>query len=134
MTTAEPQARSTHRLNLPDGTGKAGEAAALHILEQHGYKILRTNYRVPEGEIDVVSTRDDQIVFVEVKTRRGSSFGRPEESLTPSKSLKLISAAQSYLLETGQSSRDWRIDLLAIVMDRSGKVVRSYVIENAVTE
>ncbi|MDA1298436.1 MAG: YraN family protein, partial [Chloroflexi bacterium] len=74
-----------------------------------------------------------QLVFVEVKTRRSSSFGLPEESLSATKARRLIAAAQSYLEQAGESGADWRIDLLAIEMDRAGHVVRSNLIENAVS-
>jgi putative endonuclease len=121
-------------LNLPDGAGRAGEAAALGILRSLGYAIVRTNYRIREGEIDVVTKLGGQTVFVEVKTRRSSSYGLPEESLAPAKIERLIMAAQSYLAETNESASDWRIDLLAIEMDRSGHVVRSNLIESAVSE
>lgn len=121
-------------LTLPEGTGRAGEAAAGHILRSRGYKIVRTNYRVREGEIDLVTERDGQIVFVEVKTRRSKSFGSPEESLTAEKAARLIAAAQSYLSDTGNEQADWRIDFLGIEMDRSGRVVHSNLVENAIAE
>ncbi len=124
--------RATKRLNLPNGAGRAGEAAAAHILRSHGYEILRTNYRVREGEVDIVAHLGVQTVFVEVKTRRSGSFGLPEESLSRQKARRLVAAAQSYLAETGAEQEDWRIDLLAIEMDAAGHVLGSNIIENAV--
>lgn len=126
--------KQKNRLNLPAGAGRAGEAAAASILRSLGYEVIRTNYRVREGEIDVVTRLGGQLVFVEVKTRRNASFGLPEESLSPAKMARLITAAQSYLAETGEPTADWRIDLLTIQMDGSGHVLRSNLIENAVTE
>lgn len=126
------KSRATNRLNLSDGAGKAGEAAAVSILKSRGFEIIRTNYRVREGEIDVVTKLNGQTVFVEVKTRRSHAFGTPEESLTPKKSERLVAAAQAYLAETGAEQADWRIDLLAIEMDSTGRVLRSNLIENAV--
>ena len=122
-----------NRLNLPAGAGRAGEAAAANILQSRGYEVIRTNFRVREGEIDLVTRHAGQLVFVEVKTRRSSSFGLPEESLSATKARRLIAAAQSYLEQAGESGADWRIDLLAIEMDRAGHVVRSNLIENAVS-
>jgi Holliday junction resolvase-like predicted endonuclease len=58
----------------------------------------------------------------------------PEESLSAEKARRLILAAQSYLEETGEPGADWRIDMLAIEMDRAGHVVRSNLVENAVSE
>ena len=76
------QHKESNRLNLPAGAGRAGEAAAANILRSLGYEVIRTNFRVREGEIDVVTRLGGQTVFVEVKTRRSSSFGLPEESLS----------------------------------------------------
>lgn len=121
-------------LNLPDGVGKAGEAAAAGYLRRSGFDILATNYRVREGEIDIIARRDGQIVFVEVKTRRNSSFGRPEESLSAVKSERLKAAAQSYLIETDSINSDWRIDLLVIELNFSGALKRAELIEHAVTD
>lgn len=127
------QVNETNRLNLPAGAGKAGEAAAANILRLKGYEVVRTNYRIREGEIDLVARHCGQLVFVEVKTRRSSSYGSPEESLSTEKARRLIMAAQTYLEEIGDPGADWRIDFLAIEMDAKGHVVRSNLIENAVT-
>ena len=124
----------TKRLNLPPGAGKAGEAAALSHLRALGYEVLRTNYRVREGEVDVIARHRGELAFVEVKTRRSAAFGTPEESLTPTKQRRLIAAAQRYLAETNQQDADWRIDLLAVELDAAGHVLRAEVIENAVGE
>lgn len=125
---------ATNRLNLPDGTGRAGEAAAADVLRRNGYEILRSNYRTAEGEIDIVARHKKQMVFVEVKTRRSHSFGLAEESMTPTKVHRLVAAAQTCLAESDQLQADWRIDLLAIQMDRRGRVLNSNIIENAVSE
>jgi putative endonuclease len=125
---------ATKRLNLPPGAGKAGEAAALSHLRRLGYEVLRTNYRVREGEVDVIARHRGQLVFVEVKTRRNAAFGTPEESLTETKQRRLVAAAQSYLAEAGMADADWRIDFLAIELDAAGRVTRAEVIENAVDE
>jgi putative endonuclease len=121
-------------LNLPAGAGRAGEAAGVSYLRRNGYEVLRTNYRVREGEIDIVARHRGQTVFVEVKTRRSSSFGSPEESLTATKRQRLIAAAQSYLAENGGEQSDWRIDLLAVELDRAGRPLRVELIESAVGE
>ncbi len=124
------------RLRLPAGAGKAGEAAAEAHLRSLGYETVERNYRAGGGEIDIVSRRSDMLVFLEVKTRRTSVgvFGRPEESLTTSKKLRLIAAAQTYLSEHGLERSDRRIDLIAVELDGVGHVLRVAVFENAVGE
>jgi len=65
--------------------GKAGEAAAQSYLQRKGYRVAEVNYRSPYGEIDIVAFHGSILVFVEVRTRTGSSFGTPAESITAEK-------------------------------------------------
>jgi putative endonuclease len=67
-----------------------------------------------------------------VRTRRGRAFGTPEESITPAKQQKLIELAQTYLQEHDLSDVPWRIDVVAVEMDRRGKLQRINLIKNAV--
>ena len=83
-------------------------------LERQGYSILETNYRCAYGEVDIVALEGNAVVFVEVKTRRDRTFGRPEESVTAAKQEKLIETAQAYLQENSGLPEDWRIDVVAI--------------------
>jgi putative endonuclease len=74
----------------------------------------------------------DELVFVEVKTRVGASHGSAEEALSASKARKLAVAAEWYLGEHPELGDPiWRIDLVAITLDRSGSVVRVSHITNA---
>ena len=120
-------------LRLPSGTGRAGEAAAAAHLRRSGYKIVERNYRVMEGEIDIVAENSGDLVFVEVKARRSGAFGKPEESLTEEKATRLVAAAQSYMAAKGLEQSDWRIDLVAVELDRAGRPERVDVIRDAVT-
>lgn len=115
--------------------GDSGERVAALYLEQHGYHILARNYRTRVGELDLVAEDADGLAFVEVRTRRGRKAGAPEESLTPRKRVRLFAVAQQYLQEHPlHSERAWRIDLVAIELDRAGKIVRIDVIKSAVEE
>ena len=120
-------------LRLPSGTGRAGEAAAAAHLRRLDYKIVERNYRVREGEIDIVAEHSGDLVFVEVKARRSGAFGKPEESLTEEKAARLVTAAQAYLADRGLEQADWRIDLVAVELDRAGRAERVEVIRDAVT-
>ena len=121
---------SDHRQSL----GKRGEVYAAQYLAAHGYAIHARNWHCPLGEIDLVTERDDQLIFVEVRTRQTDRLGTPEESITPAKRAKLIAAAQTYLDEHDQLDRDWRIDVVAIEIGPRGEVTRCTVIENAIEE
>ena len=94
--------------------GRWGEEVAARYLARQGYKVLTRNYRTPAGELDIVAQDGNSIVFVEVKTRRTSSFGPPQAAVTPKKAAHIIAAAQHYLLDTEQIEGDWRIDVVAV--------------------
>ena len=120
--------------NARHSLGKRGEDYAAQYLIDHGYALRARNWRCPVGEIDLVTEKDSQLIFVEVRTRRGDRLGTPEESITPAKRAKLIAAAQTYLDEHEQADRDWRIDVVAIEVGSRGEVTRCTVIENAIEE
>ena len=112
--------------------GQRGEEIARRRLESQGYKVLEANYRAGRVEIDIVAEQGGVLVFVEVRTRRGPSFGPPEESITPSKQANLVVAAHAYLQQHDAAAREWRIDVVAINLGRDDRVLRFKVIRNAV--
>ena len=116
------------------GTARAGETAARLHLRKLGYRILATNFRTREGEIDIVARDRDAFVFVEVKTRRGRAFGLPEEAITPAKSAHLIAAAQAYLEQVDKPHADWRIDVVAVELGPRGRPTRVELHKGAVSE
>ncbi len=120
--------------NARQTLGQRGEHYAAQYLIAHGYTLRERNWRCTVGELDLVAEKDDVLIFVEVRTRRGDRLGTPEESITPAKRVKLIAAAQTYLDEHGQLDRDWRIDVVAIEIDPRGAVKRCTLIENAIEE
>lgn len=111
--------------------GAWGEKIAADRLQASGYELVDRNWRCRQGEIDLVVRKGQELVFVEVKTRRGRQAGMPEEGLTPRKSQKLVDLAKLYLAEHDLSA-DWRIDLVAVELDSSGKLLRCEHIPNAV--
>ena len=56
------------------------------FLQEKAYRLLDANYRCRWGEVDIVAQEGDELVFVEVRTRRGAEYGTPEESVTAAKS------------------------------------------------
>jgi putative endonuclease len=111
--------------------GQWGERIAASHLEEKGYEIVERNWRVARGEIDLIVRGGQELVFVEVKTRRGNKMGSPEEGLTRQKAGKLLALAQEYLYQKDLDV-DWRIDLVAVELDRTGKLLRCEHIQNAV--
>ena len=85
-------------MTTPQGRlGKWGEEHARRYLEGKSYKVSATNYRSRWGEVYINAQLGEEMVFVEVKTRRGAAFGTPEESVTATKAQRLIATVQGYL-------------------------------------
>jgi putative endonuclease len=112
--------------------GARGEKLAAEYLKKHGYKIIQRNFRCREGEIDIIAQQGDCLVFVEVRAKKGSGFGTPEESVTLSKREKLISLTNAYLQGCDNPPTSWRIDVVAVELAPDNKVSRLEHIENAV--
>jgi putative endonuclease len=94
--------------------GLDGEEEARRFLERLGYRILARRFRSRLGEIDLVAEDGATIVFVEVKTRRTSGAGSPEESVTPAKQRKIVRMAETFLLARGLHGRNCRFDVVAV--------------------
>lgn len=114
------------------GLGRRGEELAALHLEAMGYELVTRNWRCKAGEIDLVARDGDCLAFVEVRTRRGRVLGTPEESITAAKKARLVDLAEAYV-----QMRDWsgnyRIDVVAVELDRRGRLLRVDHYENAVT-
>ena len=100
--------------------GKRGEELAAGYLRSAGCGILAANYRCPWGEIDLVAQDGEELAFVEVRTRRSTDYGTPQESITRRKAQHLVAAAQDYLQnhvpESNCADLPWRIDLVSICL------------------
>jgi putative endonuclease len=112
--------------------GHWGEKLAALHLEADGLTILARNWRCRGGEIDLVARDGETVVFVEVKTRRGRDFGAPEEALTAHKAQKLLQLGQQYMADNALDDVNWRVDLVAVELDQSGRFLRCDHIPNAV--
>lgn len=119
-------------MNPRQRTGKLGEELARKHLESKGYVVTDTNHRCPSGEIDIVAELGQTLAFVEVRTRRGPRMGSPEESITARKQAHMVAAAQEYLQAKDMEDRPWRIDVVAIELDRRDGLVRLDLIEHAI--
>jgi len=113
-------------------TGIWGEKLARDFLEKRGYRILETNYRCPHGEIDIVARQKDYLVFVEVRAKTSLDFGSPEESITPAKQERMRAAAFHYQQTHDDLPPLWRIDVVAVELNRQGELLRIELVENAV--
>lgn len=99
--------------NICKQTGDEGEEIAVKYLVKNGYKIINRNYRSVFGEIDIIASRDQYIIFVEVKARSHKSWNKPAEVVSKSKQIKIIKTAMMYLSEN-QLDVNSRFDVIEI--------------------
>ena len=78
--------------------GKKGEKIAADYLLKKGYRIVSRNFRSKRGEIDVIATTGNYLVFVEVKERAANALVSPLEAVTSAKRARIIRTAQYYLM------------------------------------
>ena len=95
--------------------GMRGQTEAEAHLTQKGYEILRKNYRLRSGEIDLIAKTGSYIVFVEVKYRKGLSLGYPAESVNAFKQRKIIKTARHYISSNNLTDQDFRFDVVEVL-------------------
>jgi putative endonuclease len=98
----------------PERTGRWGERVAASYLEKQGYSILARNYRIRGGEADLVAAKDGWIVVVEVKARRSSRFGAPEEAVNRRKIRRVLKAGRVFCRSRGFSLGRFRGDVISV--------------------
>lgn len=109
-------------MRIVDPIARLGEDTAATYLLKHGYKIIERNFRKGYGEIDIISIKDNSLVFVEVKTRTSAEFGSPLEAITPWKIKTLVKTAQLYKLLNPNLPDLMRIDAIAVRVLQNGEV------------
>ncbi len=101
--------------------GKWGEEQAARFLRRSGMKIVARNLRTPVGEVDIIARKGKTLIFAEVKTRRSSAYGAPQEAVGVTKQRQILRAASWYLNDRGWQDLQPRFDVLAVrvVNDRA---------------
>jgi putative endonuclease len=94
--------------------GKIGEVMAANFLQSKGFDVLDRNWRFGRIELDIIAQFEEQIVFVEVKTRENRFLGEPWQAVTPAKQRRIIKAANAYLVEN-EIDLEARFDIVSIV-------------------
>lgn len=98
--------------------GSIAENLACQYLETRGLVLVARNVRYRGGELDLIMREGETLVFVEVRSRRQSTYGTPAESVTPTKQQRLIHAASLYLQRQALDP-PCRFDVVAILQDGS---------------
>lgn len=106
--------------------GRWGEAEAEKFLRRQGMKILQTNYRTPVGEIDIIARFRRLLIFVEVKTRRSTQFGLPQEAVGATKQRQIYRTAQWYLNDHPLGKLQPRFDVVAVLQGDQGAVIEHF--------
>ncbi|MES0341919.1 MAG: YraN family protein [Candidatus Humimicrobiaceae bacterium] len=100
--------------------GKIGEAIACLVLKKKNYRIIEQNFNSKPGEIDIIASIGDILVFIEVKTRTSDDFGSPSESIDANKVSRIRRAASCYLAEKSSEGFDeYRFDIIAIMAKKN---------------
>lgn len=97
--------------------GKQGEQIAADYLIKKGYELIESNAHQRWGELDLITKdpKTHEIIFVEVKLRRGGGYGHPEEGVNMGKLRNIIGAAERWMMKQ-KRDMGWRIDVVGITM------------------
>lgn len=107
--------------------GEVGEEFVARAIANKGMQILDRNWRIKEGEIDlVVIDKVGTIIFIEVKTRSSISHGDPLESITNEKAFRIQRLALAWLATNQRLGSPYRIDAVGILVVRSGEFLMDY--------
>ena len=111
----------TVKKSLNKSIGAAGEELAAQYLVNRGDEILARNWRIREGELDLVKLdRSGLIHMIVVKTRSSSAFGHPLEAIDSAKAHRIQRLALAWLATNGALGCDYQIDAIAILTSNDG--------------
>lgn len=102
--------------------GQEGENTASEYLIQKGYQILHRNWRCGHKELDIVAQKENTIIFVEVKTRKNTLFGSPQDAVNDKKIRRIISSADAYI-KFYKIDNPIRFDIVSIITDEGNKMI-----------
>lgn len=103
--------------------GNLGEKIAKEYLKKKGYSIIANNFNCLFGEIDLIAQKDNQIIFIEVKTRTTKDYGLPEEAISFNKQQRMLRAAKIYLCKTKRGPiENYRFDAVSVYLNQKGGV------------
>lgn len=110
-------------MKISNSIAVIGENLATEFLQKKGYKILERNFRKKYGEIDIVATHKEFLVFIEVKTRTSTEFGSGFEAISIWKIKSLIKTAYLFKKFHPRLPEALRIDAVSVQLDKNGEVI-----------
>lgn len=107
--------------------GALGEEAVVQYLIQQDCEVIERNWRIREGEIDIIALNPSGIFsFVEVKTRSSVAFGHPFEAISRDKAHRMQRLALAWLATHGCFGCDYQIDVAAVLVQPDGELAIEY--------
>jgi len=107
--------------------GAFGEQAVTNFLIQRNIEVIERNWRIREGEIDIVALNASGVFsFIEVKTRSSVAFGHPFEAINRDKAHRMQRLALAWLATHGCLGCDYQIDVAAVLVQPDGKLAIEY--------
>ena len=94
--------------------GKTGEEIATQYLIKNGYRILIRNFRCRQGEIDIIVQDKNEIVFIEVKTRKNRNYGSPIDAVDKRKQQHILNASKYFIYINKLEKRNIRFDVIEV--------------------
>lgn len=107
-------------MRAKDAVGRYGEDVAARFVTAQGWTVLARNWRCADGELDIVALDGDELVAVEVKTRRSTAYGHPAEAVTHRKLARLRRLTARWLSEHDVRAVSVRVDVVAVLVPRAG--------------
>jgi len=118
------QAREARTLAPDAALGRRGEDVAHRYLQKAGYAVVTRNYKAgADSEIDIVATKDNLVVFVEVKSRTSAIYGAPERAMDADKHKNIVRGARAYAT---RGAIDWsqvRFDVISVVFTKPPSIL-----------
>ena len=110
-------------------TGILGEKLASKYLKENNYKIIKKNFRCGFGEIDIIAKdiKTQEIVFVEVKTRKNYKYGTPAESITNVKARHIKKVIEYFIHINSLHNKYIRIDVIELIIKENGKYTINHI-------
>lgn len=106
--------------------GNIGEDIVAKFLQKNGYEIVKRNFTIKGGEIDIIAKKDDTYSFVEVKTRKSNSLVSGENSITEAKKKHIIYTAECFFKKLGNPSKS-RFDVAVVIYnDKKVETLKYY--------
>lgn len=115
-------------MRAKDAVGRYGEDVAARHVVARGWQVLARNWRCSDGELDLVALDGRELVVVEVKTRRSTTYGSPAEAVTARKLARVRRLAARWLAEHDVRPASVRVDVVCVTVPRSGAALVEHLV------